>query len=207
MKLHNGMSPNGARVAIFLAEKGIEIDTRNIDILAGETRTEAFRKLNSLGQVPVLELDDGRHLTESVAICRYLEALHPAPALFGRTPEEKAFVEMWIRRMELRLFNVAGDIGLHEFELFRGVVEQHADYAASCRRLVIERLRWLDQELSDGRSFVAGDDFSMADIIGMTMLLLLGFTGITVPYGLANVRAWATRLRSRPSFPAIPEAA
>ncbi|MEM9524656.1 MAG: glutathione S-transferase family protein, partial [Pseudomonadota bacterium] len=184
MKLFNGISPNGARVAIFLAEKGIEIPVQPIDLMAGEARTEAFRKINSLGQVPVLQLDDGRHLAESIAICRYLEQLHPKPALFGGTPVEKAFVEMWIRRMELRLFNTVGDVGLHEFEFFKDHVEQNADYAAAQRRQFFERLKWLEEELADGRPFVTGETFSMADIVGMTMLLIMGYAGIALPADL-----------------------
>lgn len=207
MKLFNGISPNGARVAIFLTEKGIEIPIQTIDLMAGETRTEAFRKINSLGQVPVLRLDDGRYLAESIAICRYLEHLHPEPALFGGTPEEKAFVEMWIRRMELRLFNTIGDVGLHEFEFFKEQIEQNADYAAAQRREFLKRLKWLDEELADSRQFVTGKTFSMADIIGMTMLLIMGYAGIDLPSDLGNVKRWETTVRSRPSFPAVPKAA
>lgn len=204
MKLYNGMSPNGARVTAFLAEKGIEVPAQPVELMAGEQRTDWFLEMNSLGQVPVLELDDGSHLTESIAICRYLEALHPEPALFGKTPQEQAFVEMWIRRMELWLFNVAGDIGQHEFAFFKDRIEQNADYAASRRRDLAERLRWLDEELSDGRSFVAGERFSMADIVGMTMLLLTGYAGILLPDELSHVKRWEAAMKARPSFPTMP---
>jgi len=100
MKLYNGLSPNGARVGIFLAEKGIELPTVEIDVMKGETQTPTFLKINSLGQVPVLELDDGTIITESVAICWYLESLHAEPALFGRDAKEQArivgtFENLW----------------------------------------------------------------------------------------------------------------
>lgn len=204
MKLYNGMSPNGARVAVFLAEKEIEIPTQPVDLMAGEQRTDWFLEINSLGQVPVLELDDGSHLTESIAICRYLETLHPEPALFGKTPREQAFVEMWIRRIELWLFNVAGDIGQHEFPFFKDRIEQNADYAASRRRDFAQRLRWLDQELSDDRPFVGGERFSMADIVGMTMLMLAGFAAIALPDELTHVKRWEAAMKARPSFPSMP---
>lgn len=207
MKLYNGVSPNGARVAILIAEKGLDIPTHQLDLMAGETRADAFRAINSLGQVPVLELDDGRYLAESIAICRYLEHLHTEPSLFGSTPEEQAFIEMWIRRMELRLFNTLGDVALHEFEFFKDQIQQNADYARAQRLEFIKRLSWLDQELSDGRSFVAGDAFSMADIIGMTMLIIAGYLQLELPANLTKVKKWEARVVSRPSFPALPQAA
>lgn len=207
MKLFTGPTPNGARVAVFLAEKGIEIETETLDVLAGEARAPAHRARNSLGQVPVLELDDGRFLAESVAICRYLEARHPEPPLFGRAAEEAAFVEMWIRRLELLPMVAIGDVGLHSFAFFADRVEQNAAYAEARRRDFLGQLAWLDGELADGRAFVAGEDFSMADIIGVSMLMVAGFAGIAVPETLAHVRRWEAALRARPSFPAPPGAA
>lgn len=207
MKLYNGLSPNGARVMIFLAEKGVDVPTQSVDVMAGETRSADFRKINSLGQVPVLQLDDGRYLSESVAICRYLEHRYPEPSLFGRNAEEQAFAEMWCRRIELGLFNTVGDVGLHEFALFKDVIEQNADYAAAQRRLMIKRLGWLDTEMADGRTFIAGDQFSMADIVGMTMLMVMTFAGIAIPADLTHVSRWATSVSTRPSFPRLPQAA
>lgn len=204
MKLYNGMSPNGARVFVFLQEKGIDIPVEMIDILGGGTRTDAFRKINSLAQVPVLELDDGSHLAESVAICRYLEGLYPEPALFGQSDKEKAFVDMWCRRIELWLFNVAGDVGLHEIPFFAKAVNQNADYAADRRAVYLNRLKWLNEELSDGRTYLVNDRFSMADIIGMGMLLVAGYVNMHVPEGLRNVRRWEAALKARPSFPKMP---
>ena len=207
MKLYNGLSPNGARVAIFIDEKGIDLPVQNIDIFKGETRTDAFRQINSLGQVPVLELDDGRRLCESIAICRYLEQLYPEPALFGTGAENQAFVEMWTRRMELFLFNVAADVPLHRMEIFKDIIEQNADYAASRARAFDKRLVWFDQELSDGRPFVTGDSFSIADIVGMTMLFITGFMGMEIPASLTHVKRWENAVTARPSFPALPQAA
>jgi len=204
MKLYNGMSPNGARVFVFLQEKGIEIPVEMIDIPGGGTRTEAFSKINSLGQVPVLELDDGSHLAESVAICRYLESLYPEPALFGQTDKEKAFVDMWCRRMELWLFNVAGDVGLHEIPFFAEVVNQNADYAADRREVYLHRLKWLNDELADGRTYLVNDRFSMADIIGMGMLLVAAFVNLHVPENLVHAKRWEAALMARESFPKMP---
>ncbi|WP_262694382.1 glutathione S-transferase family protein [Kordiimonas aquimaris] len=204
MKLYNSMSPNGMRVDIFIAEKGIEIETVNVGIMDGETQGEAFRKINSLGEVPVLELADGTIITESIAICRYLEAKHPAPALFGITEKEQALVEMWNRRIELKLFQVIGAIGLHTFELFRERITQVPEYAETQRNLFPERLGWLDKELSDDRAFIAGENFSVADITGMAMLGLCRFVQYEIPEELTRVKRWEAAIKARPSWPQMP---
>ena len=205
MKLYNGMAPNGARVSIFLAEKGIELPVQKVDVASGETRTPDFLKINALGEVPVLELDNGRHLTESIAICRYLEAIYPEQPLFGSNVEEQAFIEMWNRRMELRLMRAIGDVGLHEFEFFSDKVEQNADYAASQRCAFLDCLGWLDNELSDGRSFIVGNAVSVVDITGFAALMIAGFAGIEIPQGLENVKRWSKNLLSRSAFPELPD--
>ncbi len=204
MKLYNGMSPNGARVSIFLAEKGIDIPVAPVGVLEGGTQKPEFLKINSLGEVPVLELDNGRHLPESIAICRYIEDLHPQPALFGTTPEEKAFIEMWNRRIELKLFNAIGDAALHELEFFKDRIEQIPAHAQARRRDFTEKLEWLDQELSDRRPFIAGDSFSVADITGMATLMIAGYLKAQLPDGLPHFQRWATAMQARPSFPKPP---
>src|SRR5688500_7516641 len=106
-------APNPRRVRIFAAEKGIELPSEQVSMLKGEQRGEACRAINPLGQTPSLKLDDGTIITERVAICRYLEALHPDPPLFGRDPLDAATIEMWIRRVELRLMVPTGMIWMH----------------------------------------------------------------------------------------------
>lgn len=201
MKLYNGLSPNGARVQVFLAEKGIEIPTVEVSVLEGQTRTPEFYKLNSLGQVPVLELSDGTVLTESIAICRYLEALHAEPSLFGTTPLEQARIEMWTRRIEQQVFNTVSMVGLHEMPLFADQIEQLPEYAASMRRQVSKKFKWLNGELSDGRAFIAGDEFSVADITGIAALMVCGFLDIAIPDDVTYVKAWAQKMQARPSWP------
>lgn len=201
MKLFNGVSPNGARVKVFLAEKGVDLPTVAISLPDGETRTPDFRKINSLGQVPVLELDDGTFLTESVAICRYLEALHPTPSLFGDTPIDQARIEMWNRRIERHIFDVVGDIGLHEIPFFADQIEQMPAYAKSMRRRFTKKLAWLDDEMSDGRPYIVGDTFSVADITGVAALMVCHFIGDSIPDDFKHVKAWENRLRARPSWP------
>lgn len=201
MKLYNGLSPNGARVQVFLAEKGIEIPIVEVNVLEGQTRTPEFHKLNSLSQVPVLETKDGTIITESIAICRYLEALHPEPKLFGNTPLKQAQIEMWGRRMERQIFDTIGTVGLHEIPLFASQIEQIPEYAGSMRRQFFKKLEWLDGELSDGRAFIAGDTFSVADITGMAALMVCGFLEVSIPVEVKYVKAWEEKMRARPSWP------
>jgi len=201
MKLYNGLSPNGARVQVFLAEKGIEIPTVEVNVLEGQTRTAEFQKLNSLGQIPVLETNDGTVITESIAICRYLEALNPEPKLFGATSLEQARIEMWARRMERQIFDTIGTVGLHEMPLFADQIEQIPEYAASMRRQFFKKLKWLDEELSDGRAFIAGDVFSVADITGIAALMVCVFLDLSIPDDVKFVKAWAEKMQARPSWP------
>jgi len=171
MKLYNAPDPNPRRVRIFVTEKGIDIPRVELNLLAGENRTPEFRKLNSLGQVPVLELDDGGIITESMAICRYLEELHPEPSLFGSNPRDRARIEMWERRISNEIFLRIGNVALNTLPFFATRRTQVAAFAQAERQVVPEKWAWLDAELADGRPFVAGDDFSVADITGMAASL------------------------------------
>jgi glutathione S-transferase len=199
MKLYDAMAPNPRRVRIFMAEKGIELPIEHLELMEGQSRKPEFMAKNSLGETPVLELDDGRYLTESIAICRYLEHLYPEPALFGKTAEDKAFVEMWTRRMEQLIMGPFGAYGIHSFEFFADKIEQVPAYAETQMRLIPKRWSWLDAEISDGRPFIAGDAFSVADITGAATLMIASFISYEVPTDLKHVRAWADRIQTRPS--------
>ncbi|WP_028793684.1 glutathione S-transferase family protein [Thalassobaculum salexigens] len=194
------MAPNALRTLVFLAEKGIEVPIEPVDLMAAETRTPAFLKKNSLGEIPVLELDDGTLIAESVAICRYFEAAHPEPSLMGATPVESAQVEMWSRRMEQQILGPIAQVGLHTHEFFAEKVEQVPAYAETQVRLMAKKWAWLDAELSDGRTFVCNDRFSIADITGMAALHICDFFGHPVPEGVPNVKRWETAMRARPSW-------
>jgi len=204
MKLYNGMSPNGMRVNVFLAEKGIEVPTINIDVMAGDTKKPDYLAINSLGEVPVLELDDGQVITESLAICRYFEVQHPEPSLMGTSATEQANIEMWTRRMEQQIFGSVGQIGLHEIPYFAAKLEQMPEYAAAQRRAFPKRLAWLESEISDGRPYIAGDDFSIADITGMAAIMVCGFLNIDIPNEFKHVNTWAASMKARKSWPATP---
>ncbi len=201
MKLYTGKAgSNPKKVAIFLKEKGVEVPTQLFDMMAFEQRQPDFLKINSLGTLPVLELDDGTIITESVAICRYFEELHPAPALFGTDPVSKALVEMWCRRVEIEVHNVCAQVVQHSAEFFKDKVQQVPEYAQNQRALAPKKFAWLNEEMSDGREFIAGDFFSMADIIGFTGTGLAQMLKIELPDDLTHFHAWHQRISARPAF-------
>ena len=193
-------APNPWRVRIFLAEKGIEVEKTEVDVPGGETRRPEFLAINSLGETPVLKLDDGRHLTESLAICRYFEELHPNPPLMGRDAAEAGFVEMWTRRAEFQIMEPVAQVALHTFDFFADKLEQVPAYAETQKRLFAQRTAWLNEELSDGRSFLTGETFTVADITGMAALRIADYAGIAIDDSLSHTKAWEMRLRARESW-------
>jgi glutathione S-transferase len=198
--LHCGIGPNSYRVRIFMAEKGIDLPRVEVDIINGEHRTPAFKSMNSLGQIPVLALADGSVITESVAICRFLEEAVPHPQLFGSDAVSKGKVEMWNRRVELEIFGTIGSVALHTDEMFKDRLTQFPAFAETQRDAVPGKWAWLDREMADGRRFIAGDDFSVADITAGVAGWLGDFFGMEIPGDLANVRRWNDRVRARPSW-------
>lgn len=200
MKLYVAPGPNSYRVRIFMAEKGIELPLVELDYGKREHKSPEFLKLNSLGQVPVLVLDDGTIITESVAICRYLEAVHPTQPLFGADAASQGKVEMWNRRMENEVFGTIGNVTLHTNEFFKERLIQVPEFAEAQRKMIPGKWAWLDREMSDGRPYLAGDEFSMADISGMVTLWLSEVFSYEVPTDLPHVQAWNARLRQRPSW-------
>ena len=193
------LAPNPRRLRIFLAEKGLNIPSEQINILEGKNRQPEFLKKNPAGGIPVLELDDGTCLAESVAICRYLEGLHPEPNLMGRDNREQAEIEMWNRRMELNLFGPVGRAFQHTNELFKGRLQQFPEYGATQRETAHQQLKWLDEQLG-ARNFIAGSRITIADI---TALVAVDFgaqmAGLKLDPALKNVARWHQGMSARPS--------
>ena len=197
MHLYTAQAPNPFRVNAFLAEKDIVIPSTSLNVMKGETHSSDFQSKNSLCEVPVLTLDDGTILTESIAICRYLEHIYPETPLMGSTPLEQAKIDMWTRRIEQHIFNTVGAIGLHTFPFFAERVEQIPDYATSMKRLLDKKWCWLDSELADGRTYICDDVFSVADITGMAALFICDFAKITLPEELVNLQRWISAVKAR----------
>jgi glutathione S-transferase len=191
-------APNPRRVRIFLAEKAIDVPYENVSIRKRAHKTPEFRTKNSLGQLPVLELDDGTTLCESVSICRYLEELHPAPALFGETALERALIDMWIRRVEFVLMHPISAVWVHAHPLTAPLGTQFKDFGESRRDVVAKAMRWLERELAS-REYIAGPRFSMADIVTLTSIDFAGFIGLELPAECERLRAWHARVSQRPS--------
>ncbi len=199
MKLYDlAASPNTRRVRIYLAEKGLEIPTTEIDMSQGEHKTPEYLAKNPLGKMPVLELDDGTCISESVAICGYLEGLHPEPPLFGRDDLERAKVEMWHRRIELEVLQPLMYVFAHTHEMWKGVWTQIPEWGGECAKTVQERYQWLDGEL-EGREFIATDDYTVADIALQCTFLMGKGIGVRAPDELANLGAWWQRVSGRPT--------
>lgn len=200
MKLFDGgKAPNPRRVRVFLAEKGIEVPLVPVDMGAMEHKKEPVTSRNPLQRLPVLELDDGTILTESVAICRYFEELHPEPALLGRGALGKALVEMWQRRMELNLMATVAQAFRHIHPAMKEwEVPQIPEWGEANKPKAVEFLRILDRELA-GREFIAGDDYSIADITGMIAVDFMKPARIPVPEDLTNVIRWHRAVAARPS--------
>ncbi|WP_217570862.1 glutathione S-transferase [Mesorhizobium sp. GbtcB19] len=200
MKLFDGgRAPNPRRVRVFLAEKGLTVPLVPVDMGALEHRGEQVTQRNPLRRLPVLELDDGTIITESIAICRYFEELHPEPALFGRGALGKAKVEMWQRRLELNLMvSVAAAFRHIHPAMKEWEVPQIPEWGEANKPKAIEFLYLLDKELA-GREFAAGDDYSVADITGMIAIDFMKPARIKVPEECTNVLRWYAALTSRPS--------
>jgi glutathione S-transferase len=192
-------APNPRRVKIFLAEKRISVPIEELDIETRQHQTPAFLAKNPLGQLPVLELDDGTVLCESIAICRYFEEMVPEPPLFGRSTLERAQVEMWNRRMELELLLPAIDVFVHTHPFWVGKREQMPAWGEERRKQLIERMRWLDREL-EGREFIGVDRYNMADITAQVALLTArGAMKIAIPEDHKNLARWWGAVTRRPT--------
>jgi glutathione S-transferase len=199
MKLHESPSPNARRVAVFMAEKGIECERISVDIRAGENIQTEYLSKNPAGRVPVLELDDGTYISESIAICRYLEAIEPEPNLFGLEAIEIANVEMWQRRVELNLFlEIAG-----AFRNITGFFKDREtcveEWGQVCAEKAPKALTMFDDQLSNSE-YLAGDRFTVADI---TLAITLDFAEMVKVAPLPtldHVARWRARVTSRASL-------
>ena len=197
--LETKQAPNPRRVRIFLAEKGIDMTYEQKDLMAGELTEPDFSALNPMQRVPTLILDDGTAISESVAICRYFEEQQPEPALFGKGALGKAVVEMWQRRMELNLlFYVAQSFRHLHPAMAAREVPQCKDWGEAAKPKALEALGILDDRLATNQ-FIAGDDFSIADITALVACDFMKVARIERPESMTNVARWYGEVSSRPS--------
>jgi glutathione S-transferase len=200
MKFYNSLGPNPRLVRLFMLEKGIELPAAEIDLMGAENRRPPYTDKKPGGQMPALELDDGRVIGETTVICEYLEELHPTPALIGTTPEERAETRMWTRRIVLNIVEPLSNgfrfaEGLAMFKDRMRCIPQAADDLKAIAR---EKVAWLDG-LMAGKRFVVGERFTLADIV---LYAFLDFgAGVGQPHdpSLKNIADWFERVSARPS--------
>ena len=196
---HDTRAPNPRRVRIFMAEKGVAYDTIEVSIDAAANQTPEFRKKNPLALLPVLELADGRILRESMAICRYVEELHPEPNLFGADPWERAVIEQWSRHAELELLIPITGVFRNTNKYWNGRIKQAPEYAEILREVVAGRFDWIDGELAT-RPYLAGPRFTVADITALCGIDFGKVSGIRINAAThPNLAAWHARVSGRPS--------
>lgn len=200
MKFYNSIGPNPHVVRMFMAEKGLKIDTQDVDLMAGDNRQEAHLARNPHGQMPALELDDGSFVSEILAICEYLEDTHPNPPLIGANAKEKAEARMWTRRIDLNIcepmangFRFSQGLGL-----FKKRIVTVPEAADGLKKIAQDRLTWLDGQLA-GKAFVCGKRFTLADVLLYCFLDFGNAVGQPLNPDNKNVAAWFARVKERPS--------
>lgn len=193
------VAPNPRRVRIFLAEKQIEVPFEELDLMASALKTPAFTAINPMQRVPVLVLDDGTVVSESVAICRYFEEIQPEPPLFGVGAVGKALVEMWNRRIELGLFGAIAHAFRHlNPKMSHLEVPQVAAWGEANKEKAIDMLRLLDAALAD-RPFMAGEAYSIADITALVAVDFMKPAQLALPADLRHIARWHREVSARPS--------
>jgi glutathione S-transferase len=196
-------APNPRRVRMFLAEKGLGPQVELVDVSINERVNEQPEHLarHPLGLVPVLELDDGRLLRESVAICRYVEEMHPEPSLFGADAWARARIEMWNRHAELELLYPVAQVFRNSHTFWQGRIRQAPEFAEIMREHLARRFEWLDLELA-GRRWMAGDEFSIADITALCAIDFGKVSQIRIGDDTPDLARWYADMKARPTYKA-----
>ena len=201
MKFYNSIGPNPRVVRMFMAEKGIDVPKVDVDLRGGENRREPYTKLNPSGQMPALELDDGTVLAEVTAICEYLDEIKKdTPSLIGDTPAERAATRMWTRRVDLNIVEPAlnGFRFAEGLKLFQNRVRCIPEAADGLKASARDKLAWLEG-LMAGKSYIAGNKLSLADIFLFPMVDFLGTVGQPIDPAHKHLTGWFGRMKARPS--------
>ena len=200
MKLYNSIGPNPQVVRMFIAELGLDIETIEIDLMAGENRQAEHLKRNSSGQSPTLELEDGSFLSEITAICEYLDEKQGNTDLMGKTPEERASTRMWTRRVDLQIIEplITGFRYSEGLEFFKSRMQTIPKAADGLKSIAQEELSWLNGEM-DGKDYICGDRFSLADIMLFCFLAFGATVGQNLSKENTNITSWYNRVMERSS--------
>ena len=200
MKLYNSIGPNPHVVRMFIAELGLDIETIEMDLMAGENRQEEHLKRNPSGQSPTLELEDGSFLSEITAICEYLDEKQGNTDLMGKTPEERALTRMWARRVDLQIIEplTTGFRYSEGLELFKTRMQTIPEAADGLKSITQEKLAWLDAEM-EGKDYICGDRFSLADVMLFCFITFGATVGQSVSEENTNLTSWYDRVKERSS--------
>lgn len=199
MKLYDAtFAPSPRRVRMFLAEKGIAVPTVMLDMAKNEHLQDEYLRINPYGELPTLALDDGSYLTESIAICRYFESLHPAPPLFGQTAIEQANVEMWSLRLMFRMYVPATQVFRNTHKFWAGRVQQVPEYGELARGNVVTEFARLNERLAS-QPFVVGDRFTFADIVAYTTVDFGRPSNLRIQADQPHLKRWYDAIAARPS--------
>ena len=203
MKFYNSIGPNPRVVKMFMAEKGVDIPRAEVDLMAGENRQGPYVAKNPSGQMPALELDDGVVLAEILPICEYLEETKPSPPLIGTNAEERAITRMWTRRIDLNICEpmANGFRFSNGLQLFQNRIRCIPEAADGLKATAREKLTWLDG-LVAGRQYIAGDRFTLADVLLYAFVDFGGQVGQPLDPANKNLAAWKERVAARPSVAA-----
>lgn len=197
-------APNPRRVRVYLAEKGITVPTKHISIEKGEQKSPEYLNIHPLGQTPALQLDDGSILSESLSICRYFEALHPEKPLFGSDPKMIGEIDMWVRRVEMRYYRYVAMVWYQLHPFMAKSVTQYKAYGENQRLVALTNLGEFNEILKE-RPWVAGEDYTMADIMLLTTIDFAKFIGegiqesMDIPENYEHLLDWYKRTNKRPS--------
>ena len=201
MKLYNSIGPNPKLVRMFAAEKGFRFpEVVEVDLMKGANRQEPYLSRNPAGQLPCLELDDGRVVAETVAICEYLEERQPDPALIGKTPEDRAETRMWVRRIEWKIVQPLAD-GFRFAEglpLFKTRIRTLPEAAPGLKAVAQDGFAWLEQQMA-GRDTIVPKRFTLADVVLFAFLEFGGTVGQPLDPANRTVAAWFEKMKARPS--------
>lgn len=200
MKLFNSMGPNPHVVRMFIAEMGIDIETIEIDLMGGENRQNSYLKKNPSGQLPALQLDDGSFLAEITVICEYLDEMNGHTDLIGTNPQERAETKMWTRRIDLQILEplTNGFRYAEGYDLFKDRLHLIPDAANDLKAIAQERLTWLDKQL-EGKEFICGDRFSLADIMFYCFLHFGSTVGQSINQDNTNIVSLYEKIGMRES--------
>ena len=201
MKLYNSMGPNPHVVRMFAAEKGISFEMEEIDLMAGANRQADYLKVNASGQLPCLITDDGTVVAEVTAICEYLDEVGEGPSLLGDSPEARANTRMWTRRVDLGICEPLAN-GFRYAEglaIFKDRMITIPEASDGLKQIAREKIAWLNDQMSDGRPFIAGAELSLADVLLYCIMSFGNTVGQPYDESLTHVKAWFDRVGARPS--------